>query len=126
MEEGMGIIRRGGALAEELGPALGRDLGLGADRERPVGHLVGMPQEKNPEDHATHHGVTPAPGQVPGFPQEMWMPMDHLIDRPENHGLRKDWTASMMGMMTMVRVLPPDLHEKITDLQRQRAAQDQA
>jgi len=58
---------------------------------------------------------------VPGFPQDMWMPMDHLIDRPENYGLRKEWTASMMGMMTLVRVLEPPMFEKIAQLQRERA-----
>lgn len=59
--------------------------------------------------------------QVPGYPQDMWMPMDHLIDRPENYGLRKEWTASMMGMMTLVRVLEPPLFNKIAELQRERA-----
>jgi hypothetical protein len=49
----------------------------------------------------------------------MWMPMDHLITKPETFGLRKEWTASMMGMMTLVRVLPPDLYDEIDRRRRE-------
>ena len=59
--------------------------------------------------------------RTPGYPQDMWMPMDHLVDhKPENYGLRKEWTASMMGMMTLVRVLEPAMFDKIAELQREQ------
>ena len=61
---------------------------------------------------------------VPGFPQDMWMPMDEMVaDKPEVFGLRKDWTGSMMGMMTLVRVLPPELYDKIMDMKKRQSGQ---
>jgi hypothetical protein len=75
--------------------------------------------------HGAHqHGATadlypkddPEKKKVPGYPQDMWMPMDEMFDKPENFGLRKGWSAAMMGMMTLVRVLPPDKYEKIMEL----------
>jgi FtsP/CotA-like multicopper oxidase with cupredoxin domain len=53
--------------------------------------------------------------QSPGFPQDafMEMGMDELAKKPETHGLPKNWSAGMMGMMTMVRVLPDDRYEEI-------------
>lgn len=41
MQEGMGIVRQGNALSEELGPSLGRGLGLAADRERATSNSIG-------------------------------------------------------------------------------------
>jgi manganese oxidase len=121
MEEGMGMVRGSGATSEELGPAFGRSLGHGTERERATTHLLGRPADTPaagpPQAHV--HGDGEA-RKTPGYPQDMWMPMDHLIDKPETHGLRKDWTASMMGMMTLVRVLPPDLFDEIE--RRRRAA----
>jgi len=55
----------------------------------------------------------PAKRTVLGYPQDMWMTMDAMYDKPENFGLRKGWTGGMMGMMTMIRVLPPDLYDQI-------------
>ena len=39
--------------------------------------------------------------------------MDGMFDKPENLGIRKGWSGAMMGMMTLVRVLPPDLYDKV-------------
>jgi hypothetical protein len=128
MQEGMGIMRQGGALAEENGPALGRGIGVAGDRERATSNLVaagqqahaghdmsamtkpGDPMEMYPKDD-------PEKKKIPGYPQDMWMPMDEIgADKPENYGLRKGWSGAMMGMMTLVRVLPPELYDKIMDL----------
>ncbi|MBI2149012.1 MAG: copper oxidase, partial [Acidobacteria bacterium] len=120
MREGMGIVRQANALEESLGPGLGRGLGVAADRERPATPAVGpagpagpAPQQAPPQ--AGHEGhdmskMSSANAQdVPGYPQDMWMPMDQLVaGKPEVDGLPKDWTGAMMGMMTLVRVLPPD------------------
>jgi FtsP/CotA-like multicopper oxidase with cupredoxin domain len=62
----------------------------------------------------------PAKKAIPGYPQDMWMPMDDMFDKPENFGLRKGWSGAMMGMMTLVRVLPPGLYDQI--MERKRAA----
>jgi hypothetical protein len=49
----------------------------------------------------------------------MWMVMDEVIPpKPENYGLRKGWTGSMMGMMTLVRVVTPEVYDKIMELKR--------
>jgi hypothetical protein len=122
MEEGMGMVSAGGATGEELGPAFGRGLGHGTARERATAHTLGRaaPAQaaETSQDHAHH---APASRKVPGFPQDMWMPMDHLINKPETYALRKEWTASMMGMMTLVRVLPPDLFDEIDRRRRERS-----
>ncbi len=62
----------------------------------------------------------PAKKVVPGYPQDMWMPMDEMFGKPENLGLRKGWSGAMMGLMTLVRVLPPDKFDEI--MARKRAA----
>jgi len=60
----------------------------------------------------------PAKKAIAGYPQDMWMPMDEMFVKPETFGLRKGWSGAMMGMMTMVRVLPPALFDEI---QRRRS-----
>ena len=64
--------------------------------------------------------VAPDAESVPGFPQDafMEMGMDELVQRPETHGLPKNWSAGMMGMMTMVRVLPDKDFDEIAAMQR--------
>jgi FtsP/CotA-like multicopper oxidase with cupredoxin domain len=103
MEAGMGIAE-GGALAEG-GPAFGRTLGVGAEPERPVTHL--------------HTGARQP--MFPGYPQDMYMVIDDLVAKPETHGLRPGWSAGTMGMMTIVRVMKPDLFERIQELKAERA-----
>ncbi len=104
MQEGMGMMRQGGALSEEAGPSLGRGLGAVADEERQMGHMM--------------HGADDAEKKkVPGYPQDMWMVMDEdYAQKPECYGLRPGWTGGMMGMMTLIRVVPPDLYDKIQEL----------
>ena len=54
--------------------------------------------------------------RVPGYPQDMWMTMDAEVARPEASWLPVGWTGSMMGMMTLIRVLPPDKYERMLTL----------
>jgi len=62
----------------------------------------------------------PEKKKVPGYPQDMWMVEDEKYNwKPENFGLRKGWTGGMMGMMTMVRVVTPEVYDKIMDLKAQ-------
>ena len=51
--------------------------------------------------------------KVPGYPQDMMMIMDDDVAKPETWGLAPGWTASMMGMMNLVRVLPEEKYDKI-------------
>ncbi len=60
----------------------------------------------------------PDAGNVPNFPQDSYMegPMmnqDKLVDKPENWGLRPGWSRFMQGMMTFVRVLPPEQYQQV-------------
>ncbi len=132
MTDGMGMLTKGDALSEEFGPALGRGMGMSADRDRATSHLVAAGQ-----DRSAHQGHAMAkPGdpmemypkddpekkKVPGYPQDMWMVMDEVIpDKPENYGLRKGWTGSMMGMMTLVRIVTPEVYDKIEELRKAEA-----
>jgi Cu/Ag efflux protein CusF len=148
MQEGMGIIRQGNALSEELGPSLGRGLGVSADRERLTSNSIGgvvpgalTEQQPAPagghEGHQGHEGQAkedplttiypkddPEKKKVAGYPQDMWMVMDEMFkNKPENLGLRRGWTAGMMGMMTLVRVLPPEKYSQIMSLLGQKEQQ---
>ena len=106
MEEGMGIVRQDHALAEELGPSLGRAIGGGAEFEKATTNLALRQQRGKPQ-------------MMPGYPQDMFMVMDEMVAKPETYGLRPTWSGGVMGMMTLVRVLPPDLYKKIRQLQAQ-------
>ena len=66
-------------------------------------------------EHVHHAPIAPDANQVPGFPQDAFMDMgmDEAVAKPENDGLPRNWSAMMMGMMTLVRVLPPDLYERV-------------
>src|SRR5579859_7661100 len=66
-------------------------------------------------EHVHPSPVAKDAGATPGFPQDafMEMGMDELVQKPETHGLPKNWSAGMMGMMTMVRVLPPEKYDEI-------------
>ena len=60
--------------------------------------------------------------RFPGFPQDMFMAMDDLFkDKPETFGLAPGWTGGMMGMMTLVRVLEPEVFDKIEAMKRERS-----
>lgn len=90
-------------------------------------------QQSGAEAHGQHGSteghapVAPNANLVPGFPQDafMEMPMDRAVAKPETHGLAKNWTAAMMGMMSLVRVLPPAKYDEIMRL-RQNARDNSA
>jgi hypothetical protein len=71
--------------------------------------------------------VAPNAETVPGFPQDafMEMSMDELLVKPETRGLPANWSAGMMGMMTMVRVLPENQFDEIA-AQKKTAAGDRS
>ena len=49
------------------------------------------------------------------------MVMDDMVAKPETYGLRRGWTGGTMGMMTIVRVLQPDLFDTIQELKAEQA-----
>ena len=113
MPEGMGMIRQSHATGDSLAPSLGRALGVGSEQERPVTHAP-LDGGQTGLSHQTHHGMTaPDAEQVPGYPQDMFMVMDEMVDKPETRGLRPGWTGGVMGMTTLVRVLEPERYDAI-------------
>jgi manganese oxidase len=143
MEEAMGMLRDGNATSENKGPSLGRGLGFGSttDMARANGPLSQNEADKAmPNMPGVDHGNMPgmkmtAPpknaDQVPLFPQDAYMEgpmmaMDKEVDKPETYGLPPGWSGFIGGMMTLVRVLPPEQYEKISELKaRQRDRQRQ-
>ena len=117
MTSGMGIVR-GAALAKQSGPAFGRTIGVGAEPERAAPNLpLGSQQPTSVQP--TRSGM---PSQrVPGYPQDMFMPMDAAVAKPETYGMRPGWSGGTMGMMTVVRVLKPELFDKIQELKAEQA-----
>ncbi|MCU1299670.1 MAG: putative multicopper oxidase [Acidobacteriaceae bacterium] len=137
MERGMGMLKGGSAVSEENGPSLGRGMGVGSTFEQ---RMLNTPLKA---DSAMQHrdipGVQHPQGMqmgrpdvsenansVPGFPQDAFMEgpmmaMDEMVDKPENYALRPGWSGFMAGMMTFVRVLPPDKYDHIMELRRRES-----
>lgn len=128
MATGMGMLTRGPALNPELGGTLGRGTGENTGTDRAVGNgpmMTGQPGKPampgvaggQPGGHGGHGGAGGV--TVPGFPQEMsamvsYSPaeMKKLL-KSETRGMRNGWFADVEGLSTLVRVLPPDLYDKV-------------
>ena len=123
MEEGMGIVREANATDEKLGPAMGRGMGVAADRERATTTMIGQHEQ---------HGAagSQAKKSVPGYPQDdmmMMMVMDKEVAKPETNGLPPGWSAGLQGMMSLIRVLPPVKYEQLmTAIKERRVEQPQS
>jgi len=73
--------------------------------------------EMNPEKA----DVSQDANSVPGFPQDAFMEgpvmaMDEMFQKPETDGLPPGWSGFVGGMMTLVRVLPPERYDRIMEL----------
>ena len=148
MAEGMGMLREGHATADNKAPSLGRGLGVGSttdmarangplntsEADKAMAAMPGMDHSKMPGmDHGAMPGMSMPElpknaNQVPLFPQDAFMEgpmmaMDKEVDKPETNGLPTGWSGFVGGMMTLVRVLPPEQYEKIMDLKAQQRAQ---
>jgi len=66
-------------------------------------------------EHVHHSPIAENASEVKGFPQDafMEMGMDSAVAKPETYGLPQNWSAGMMGMMTMIRVLPDREYDEI-------------
>lgn len=73
-----------------------------------------------PFEHVHHAPIAENANSVAGFPQDAFMDMgmDEAVAKPETYGLAENWSANMMGMMTLVRVLPPEKFDEIMDMKR--------
>ena len=118
MTGGLGIVE-GRATGESASAAFGRDINLGAGGDTPVAN---MPLVGTPPATFLQPGRAAAPneGMFPGYPQDMFMVMDDLVAKPETYGMRRGWSGGTMGMMTVVRVLQPDLFDKIQELKAEQ------
>jgi FtsP/CotA-like multicopper oxidase with cupredoxin domain len=83
-----------------------------------MNQMVTMVGQDSAGPHAAHQDKTAvaAKRRVPGYPQDMWMTMDAEVAKPETSWLPEGWTGSMMGMMTLVRVLPPEQYDRMMAL----------
>ncbi len=123
MEEAMGMLRDGHAMAENKAPSLGRGLGVGSTTDMA---RVNGPLSQGGMDHGNMQGMKMPDmpknaNQVPLFPQDAYMEgpmmaMDKEVEKPETYGLPAGWSGFVGGMMTLVRVLPPEQYDKITEL----------
>lgn len=133
MANSLGMINRGPALSEEHGARLGRGLGeqTGTEREIRNGSRPGVEQnhsghksKPSAEQHSGQHGSmqhsTEQAGMVPGYPQDM-MDMQGMysseqmqkLNNPSTRGMRSEWHTGVEGLMTVIRVLPPDLYDQV-------------
>jgi FtsP/CotA-like multicopper oxidase with cupredoxin domain len=113
----------------------GNNVLIGVAQARDVEFIANNPGDWIMHCHMFHHTmnhmvsmagpmtrVAPADprGLVPGFPQNMEagmgmeIPEDDIrpLAQRESRGMRRDWTH-IKGLTTIVRVLPPDLYDKV-------------
>jgi manganese oxidase len=127
MNQGMGLLNGtpGAPAGDDYGPSLGRGMGVGSTLDQAVGNtplsarqaMPDMPGMNMSGQQMTHE-TAPNANQVPGFPQDAFMEgpmmaMDDMVKKPENFGLPSGWSGFAQGMMTFVRVLPPDKYEQV-------------
>ena len=151
MGNGMGMLdgTPGAPLGDDYGTSLGRGMGVGSTNDQPTQNgplsparakevMVSMQDQQTPgtqhgEMQGMQHREQELPenaNQVPGFPQDAFMEgpmmaMDKMVDKPETYGLRPGWSGFMQGMMTLVRVLQPEMYDKIMALRAQRSPKQQ-
>ena len=145
MENGMGMLdgTPGVPVGDDYGPSLGRGMGVGSTNDQPTSNgpltehakqaTPSMQDQKMPDMPGMQHEemqmappeVVKDANSVPGFPQDAFMEgpamaMDKMVEKPENYGLRPGWSGFMQGMMTFLRVLPPDMYDKVMALRKQQ------
>jgi hypothetical protein len=95
-------------MVHQVGPRIRDD----SDMADYLGQLATRPRAR--PDFATDPGW-----RTPGYPQRMQnmfmtpQMMQRIMSRREVQGMRKDWHMGVHGLMTVVRVLPPDLYDLV-------------
>jgi hypothetical protein len=125
-QAGMGMTQGGPALSHDNGPSMGRAMGenTGAERAAPTMPLNMQPKKQEPGGHGIeggHEGHSMAEGRkVPGYPADMMDMMGMYspaeikkLTKPETRGMRRNWYAGIEALHTIVRVLPPELYDKV-------------
>ncbi|MFZ0592227.1 MAG: copper oxidase [Bryobacteraceae bacterium] len=143
MNQGMGMLNGSpdAPMGDDYGPSLGRGLGVGSTNDQTVGNtplspekamaamrgmqqnMPGMPGMRH-SDMTMGGDIAPDANRVPGFPQDAFMEgpmmtMDDMVKKPENYSLRPGWSGFMQGMMTFLRVLPPNEYNRVVEQIRQ-------
>ena len=133
MNTGMGMLQGepGAPMGDDYGPTVGRGLGgvgNAADTsttngplssQKAITAMPGMQHDMgNMQMRDMQGDIAKNANDVPNFPQDAYMEgrmmaMDDAVDRPENYGLNAGWSGFMQGMMTFIRVLPPDKYDDI-------------
>jgi hypothetical protein len=128
MENGMGMLtgEPGAPTGEDYGPSLGRGMGVGSTSDQPMsnGPLSQKSNSPNMQDmpgmdmSEQSADIAPNANSVPGFPQDAFMEgpmmaMDKMVAKPQNYDLPAGWSGFMQGMMTFVRVLPPNEYDEV-------------
>jgi hypothetical protein len=107
-------------MGDDYGPSLGRGLGVGSTSDQVVSNTPLSAQHMNHGEMHMSADIAPDANRVPGFPQDAFMEgpmmaMDDMVARPQNYLLRPGWSGFMQGMMTFVRVLPPDRYDRVME-----------
>ena len=80
--------------------------------------MKGMDMKDKKDDGMKGMDMT-AGWSVPGYPQNMAGMANYSeaelkkLNRPETRGMRKGWYGDVEGLTTVIRVLPPDLYDKV-------------
>jgi FtsP/CotA-like multicopper oxidase with cupredoxin domain len=125
-QAGMGMTQGGPALSRDNGPSLGRGMGenTGAERAAPTMPFNMQDKKQQPGGHEMekgHEGHSMTEGRrVPGYPADMMDMMGMYsaaeikkLTKRETRGMRHNWFAGIEGLHTVVRVLPPELYDKV-------------
>jgi manganese oxidase len=125
-QAGMGMTQGGSALSHDNGPSMGRAMGenTGAERAVPTMPMDMQTKKEGPKGVPEHEGAgmhdMKEARKVPGYPADMMdmmvMPSESEIKKlakPETRGMRRDWFAGIEALHTIVRVLPPELYDKV-------------
>ncbi len=121
MENGMGMLtgEPGAPSRDGYGPSLGRGMGFGStDDYAKTNGAISKQSMQGMEMETPNAGVAADADSIPGFPQDAYMEgpmmaMDEMVEKPQNYGLPPGWSGFMQGMMTFVRVLPPDKYDEV-------------
>jgi manganese oxidase len=147
MNTGMGMLQGmpGAPMGEDYGASLGRGMGFGSNSDGsatngPLSATKNRDKMQNKpamesmqmnDAMAMNMGsgavdIAPNANQVPNFPQDAYMESemmnmetDRMLHIPENYGLHPGWSPYMQGMMTFLRVLPPDKYDEVIARMRQ-------
>ena len=123
MNTGMGMLSGTPTvpMGEGYGPSLGRGMGFGSNADMA---MTNGPTAMEDMMGNMHGAIAKDANAVPNFPQDAYMEgpmmaMDEKVAKPENYGLPAGWSGYMQGMMTFVRVLPPEQYDAVITRMRQ-------